>query len=785
VLVSSILSPSDMQTGGAVSVTTDSPDINETQRIDLNTVLTAEIHRKYKLGANLPLWYNDVYFEYGAKCIAVLPTSLRNDLLAAFKTIHPNLMAMSPKDVEVATEQFFLEYHDCGSSPKGMGYSTPNITVEDMHGDIIVQEALSSIRPEVEEASNNKNKDKPNTKSTHPLDKQQEVELLDYVNGKVKKLLISKPSGSDITASPIKVTYDATVINKQVNMIESNNNAIFETLFERFDNPRAPEGDINKTLKVDDSQDLAFKNDHPLVLELPASSVIPITIPGNPKQHIAYFVLVDEFGTPYVPTDSAMDSASKPSDRLIDEASRVYNQSATAGSSNSSVASMLSKQSKALMLNAVFNVSLKRMLKKELTTIGLGDVDVQHQSAISTAIFYKLLQSHAVRLVFVPASLMVYYAVDYNQDGTGKSLLEDAGQIMSLRASLIVANVMATMQSAIRHHQIFVDLDPENTQAEAYLQMVQKWFIEKHELTYADNLPTISRNILSRSVQVIPRGLTSGDAPTISVESSTETGRSGIQQAPTEMIDRLTEMVISNWGIPFSVFNRLSEDEFSRSVATNNLLFANFLREQQYLLSTPNDKLVRLLVSFDRELRDVIAKKLQLNTDSDTPTNGDGTVVGDSEGTKINPKLVSVIRTLKLVLPEPNVVIDKTSFTEITEFVNSLRDLVDVAYPNSIAGVDENNNPAINMDLVRENVKAALLREYMAKLSVHAYKLPEFVEVLNSIEQAIAKNGAAATNKSAGILRFMKVLNDIKSSAVSGPSDEAGEVEETSDPNIY
>src|SRR5690606_36700190 len=43
---------------------------------------------------------------------------------------------------------------------------------------------------------------------------------------------------------------------------------------------------------------------HPLVMHLPAEAVIPVHIPGNVRQHIGYYVLLDINGNPVVLSQS-------------------------------------------------------------------------------------------------------------------------------------------------------------------------------------------------------------------------------------------------------------------------------------------------------------------------------------------------------------------------------------------------------------------------------------------------------------------------------------------------
>jgi len=607
-----------------------------------------------------------------------------------------------------------------------------------------------------------------------------ETELLDYVTGTVRKLLVPLADRKTQAArSPLSVSMDPSHIMRASRDAATEEQELFDDLFEQFDGGTGTIG-ANRTLRVDDSeQSILSSKTPPMLLELPTSSVIPVSVPGNPKQHIAYFVMIDEYGNPYVPADSELHSVTKAHDTLIDEASRVYEQSSDKLPMGGNMVANISKAAKTLMLNAVFNVSLKRMLQSKIRTLGFGDIDLPQQSAIATSIFYRLLHHQEVRLVFIPASLMVYYAVDYHEDGTGKALLDDVSQILSLRATLIVANVMSAMQNAIRHHRIFVDLDSESSQAEGILQLVQKWFIEKHELTYADSIPAISQSILSRAVQVIPRYKDEqAGAAELNIEHETETGRQGIQETGTEMIDTLTQMAIGRWNMPYSAFNQLRESEFSRSVAANSLMFSNFVRGQQYLVSKANHKLVRLIAAHDPVIRTIIRNALQLGNAGDVlaKTTEQGGAITDERApaNEAGVKLLHAIRGLQVILPPPNILIDKSVYSEISDFVRVLSELAAARYPDSLAGKTEDGEPLVDMEQVRAIAMSMTVRDYLSNLSTTAFRMPEFGDLLRSMTDEVSGNAQLASNMFAGMTRNVKLAKNALTNAISGtPTDEA------------
>lgn len=750
VLVSSILSPADMQTHNPIQIRAMTDELTPNQLEKVQKLLTDHFHKNYRLAARFNEWYSRIYFESGAVALAVLPDSINDDLLKVYRETN--------SDGFVTTEdhhfgKMVLDEFDAYSDPRtGAMWWEPQIS--DVLDDINTQVALEA----------------------HDV-----VSILDYTRNFVRKFVMDGKTSSDGKSRPkrgVEVNFNPAGLFRAARDQKEKETKLYDRFFGAFtENGKGYTPGGQNILAAQASLRELTDTTRPLLLELPTSSVIPVAVPGAPREHIGYFVMVDESGNPFVPSAGDLNRCANPTDRMIDNAYQTFDPQHANDTGSSSALRRITRADKLRLLDAVFSTTLRAMLRSELADVGLPGADVACTPAIANVLFYRLLQANNVRMIYVPASLMVYYAVEYNEDGTGRSLIEGASQIMSLRATLLVANVMATIQNAVRHHNITVDIDPENTQAEQILAMVRKMFIENHTLSFADNLPSISRNILAESVRVTPRGLTAGDSPAISVEASTETGNSGIAIANTEIIDRFTEMIISWWGIPYSVFNRLSEDEFSRSIALNNLLMSNMIAEQQIKLAIPNSKLVRLLVTFDMNLRRKLAEILTLGT----PVKEDAEVsVEDVKEKGVNTEsspdandpnelLRRLVYSIEVVLPAPNVAPQRSMFAEIAEFNAAVEQMVDRMFPDALVSAHANDELAREMPSIRANMMAMVTRKYIEQLSASTFKLPNLEEFLETLTTDQQDNSQVLTNFRAGMIRFAKEQADLLTRATVDP----------------
>src|SRR5690606_10355493 len=91
--------------------------------------------------------------------------------------------------------------------------------------------------------------------------------------------------------------------------------------------------------------------------------------------------------------------------------------------------------------------------------------------------FYKLMFSRSMRkqqtrVLFVPKSMMSYFANDYDKNGVGKSLLHDVRILAALRTVLLFAHVNGEIKNSLAMTKLMIELDPEDPQPEVTVEEI-------------------------------------------------------------------------------------------------------------------------------------------------------------------------------------------------------------------------------------------------------------------------------------------------------------------------
>lgn len=520
------------------------------------------------------------------------------------------------------------------------------------------------------------------------------------------------------------VSQDMTVINSSESRLKGRMAKLEEQLKKNF-----LFDDDMPTFLVSEEMDDGAKECASLI-EIPTSAVVPIIVPGNSHKHLGYFILVDQWGTPMVEKNTDL-GAFQGSRKMSDSSMQ-----AAFGKPVGHILGDLNDGQRYETTMRIFGLTVKNLMESKLEEFGLDGVSVSEHEAITNSMFRQLVLKRKVGLIFVPESMMVYYRFDHHADGTGKALIEDMKTLLSLRTTLLVSYIMAATENSIDHKILEVGVDDKQANIEQFLEIVNQTFVEKKMLRFNNNPQTVQRDLVQKAVTIVPKGI-SGLQDSLNV--STERRSAGSISPDTDLLEKLSEWVVSFLQVPAAAMNQLGQSEYSRSVATTNIFFNDNIKGRQKITNQHTTKLVRLVLRFNAPLRqritDILKATLSTETEVNTQSSDEANkpIIDGQELVKnddsVNKNLYKIIQNTKTTLPQPKIVVDKAQYQEITEYVESLEKIINDLYPDDLLG--PNDEYADIVKLIRAVTKGQMVRDYIDNIgfqSTYEIPLPEQVD---------------------------------------------------------
>ena len=723
IIISSIMSPVDLQTD-VVSVAVDSKEISEDAQTKINELLTNYFNDEYKLGPKLVDWLGTAAFHDGAKAIMILPQTEIDVLNRVADDWSPEILKDYKElksSLSASTETLQIKNDDVRKQ-----------AIEDLT--TVATEALSNLgvgsefmtkekKEKFEYEDENGNKIRGAPPKTEAIAK-------NLVENSFK-LLRQSPDGCGVIVTRDLSTINsgmrdaAAVLDRYSAEAEKQIDGYFAKDGKSGNRPQFPVLSISDIIKTNEG-------DLPILIEFPTDAVIPVCAPGDNKNHLGYFVLVNEYGQP-IRGEYTFDGTSNNdlTHRLATNAARSI--FGNANVSSFQVAGMTDNQ---IMDNVtkVFSVAVNYLLKSKLNKDGLKGLSVNVHEAVGKALFYNLLSKNQIKMVFIPEPMMVYYRFDHRPDGTGKSMLEDIKFLLAMRCTLMVAKLMAAIDNATKHRVIEVQVDDKNVNPLETMELARQTFINKKAPNITNDPRTAAESIINQHLSIRPKGL-QGVIDDLSVTHETQYGQS---QAPdNELLDNINNMIGQGLKIPATVLNNLNEAEYARSVATSNLFFANNVRNWQAMIRPYNKKfLINYILSSHqliKEIQDIIQADLDGSDDPKTKKNTSECIKNNQE--KQATELVKkVLGTIELILAPPNMSTSKAHFEELNAEADAIDKLLNLIYPDDVAPSDELKS---YMTSLRAIVASKLIKTFLPKLGVH--EIAEVPDVLD-IDTEESKN---------------------------------------------
>lgn len=446
----------------------------------------------------------------------------------------------------------------------------------------------------------------------------------------------------------------------------------------------------------------------PVVYELPPESVIPIFTPGSPTDHIGYFIAIDEFGNPIHLTGDG------PAIDLLDNRrvnpTTLYRSFGLDASFQFHGGHHKNEQA-ALMVN-IYQTIIEAHLKGRLKNSGIDNIYIGATENVYRCMFARYLSLRKTRLLFVPRDLMTYFCFQHNADGTGRSKIEDVKFILSLKITLLICRMMASMNAAINRKKINITFNEQMGDPIQYMEMLKKEAIDKAVVNFTYDPAEITRTLAQRSLTIAAKGMPGAENFEVTQEANEQRGI----RPDDSLIDDLNNMMVLGLDVPPSAMNLLNENEFSRSVATNNLFFSRRISAYQKIVCEKVARHVQIYTQMSESVKALIVAILKAGdeeTDASKPSPEAGTSEDDPKPLSIDDKLSDVIKCIVAVLPAPDVAPNKTEFEELDALIASLTTALEGIFDNDLG--DQSDNPII---LVRALVKSDIIREYIRKIGV-------------------------------------------------------------------
>lgn len=664
--ISSIMSPNDLQSGSFfVNIP---PEILDSLSKESSRHIISEIesyfNSMYGVDEKIRYWLKDMLFGNGSHPVMVLPIkSLRKLINSSIK-----------EGMEVFTEKHTLYKELWDAKIYSEGKPSSKIGVESLGDDLhTIVKRVKLVDPK---SQANKNEIRGvYSKMCDILNQENSIRFIE--NMEVVGLESIMSQQQEVVANEkVKRWFDS---EKPINIKKETHLDFTDIL---------PEGSFITTEELDDASD--GSHPHPLMIDLPPESVIPVHVPGSPNQHLGYFILIDENGHPVQVDVDDVDSQDTTGQTLEDAYEAMFGYGNTSGKSRS------------MKTNAnVFEIALDRYLSTKMKDGGFQNIQISRFESVANCMLSRLLRAKKTNVVFVPKELMTYMCFDYRDDGTGKSMLDDIEFVLSLRISLFVAGIMSQLNDAIDHKEVTVQLDPKTADPLKLLTELRSDIVNKKQLMFTTDPRQISSSIAEQSITITPEGIPGLSGYSVKTDSSPRSSA----RADSELLDTLDDMYGTGLQIPHSALNQLSEDEFSRSIATTNLLFAQVCRAKQRTVCDFCSRLLRTCMLYDKSLQATLLSKIK-----------EGLM--HSAGDQVNPEelLKNLVEQVTLDLPKPTLAPDRAQYEALEEYIGIIETLTTQVIPDDLASSMENGDQVVSM--IRAFISRDMVNNYLTMAGI-------------------------------------------------------------------
>ena len=273
------------------------------------------------------------------------------------------------------------------------------------------------------------------------------------------------------------------------------------------------------------------------------------------------------------------------------------------------------------------NTIVKKISEGKLRNIG----NLSKDQNFLRLMFNRALKGKKTKIVYLPVDVVSYFAYEYKDNGMGLSRLEKISVLMSMRAIMLFAKLMANIKNSIPITEVEATIDSKEPDVKAAMNKIISSTLKNHQVS----LPIGTADVNSLVQWVHNLGyvynISSDRLPDTKVKLQDSSRNVKIPEDTISEI--LEELCYMEFFMNSDMVKSFKEVNFATTVVTQNKLYENRIMKQQLKTEINMTKKIKTILTNDAVLRNKLIDILISNI---------------TELKKLNKELLSLISSNKV-----------------------------------------------------------------------------------------------------------------------------------------
>lgn len=449
----------------------------------------------------------------------------------------------------------------------------------------------------------------------------------------------------------------------------------------------------------------------PVLMHLKSDSVIRVHTPGNVRTMIGAFVLIDADGNSLSVSNHqnyfddlrrTMQNKSSATSRILERVKQAYG--------GNDCNELESARRMGMAYGELMEEDLLNRLRSGPLT---GEFELAYNDDIVRFLLARCLKAKHTNMLFVPRELLIYFAIDYNSTGFGKSLIEDGKLLASLRATMLFSEIHASVKNATGTQTININVPEKSGNPYGDMKDMLNFY---HELN-SDSLPYATINPRDITAYLARAGknvkVTGNEAfPDVSFDIEERPG--SYKEGNSELSDRLKKAHVNSFLLTPELLDAADSADFAAEVKQNRVFLMKRIIKIQNKLNPEITRTHRIIVNNDGILRAELEEILK-NKSKDL-SKEHKVLLKDEKGITKLIELFTKSMFVKLPRPSVNNVTDHKE--RIEEYVELVEKVYEYSFNDEIFVEDQTGELQEATEAVRKALVAAAVRKFMVENNI-------------------------------------------------------------------